>query len=173
MRADDEVIVAVHFKLGAPRWPRGAPQQISAARRERFSTDSAEAGGSTMTKHGIRWTLLIVPLALGALAPQFAQEGPKGREPPDQQSSLHSLMAGFIRTINTAEATYYIQNRSYASWKSLLENHEQQQYLNGWLTQFYPQFFPRAAKTDFGTPPEVLPGLNLRLNVAPDGRSYI
>lgn len=82
-------------------------------------------------------------------------------------------MAGFMPTINTAEVTYDIQNRSHASWKSLLENHEQQKYLNGWLAQFYPQFYPEAAKTDFGTPPEVLPGMNPRLNVAPDGRSYI
>ena len=78
-------------------------------------------------------------------------------------------MAGFIRTINTAEVAFYIQNRSYASWKSLLENHEQQKYLNGWLAQSYPQFYPEVAKTDFSTPPEVLAGVNLRLNVAPDG----
>ena len=101
-----------------------------------------------MTKHGIRWTFLIGAFAFGALAPLFAQEGPKDRELPAHQSSLHSLMAGFTRTINTVEVAYYIQNRSYASWKSLLENHEQK-YLNGWLAQFYPQFYPEAAKTDF------------------------
>ena len=110
-----------------------------------------------MTKNGIRLTFLVVAFALGALPPQFAQEGPK--ELPDQHSSLHSLMRGLIRTINTAEVT------AYASWKTLLENHEQQQYLNGWPAQFYAQ----AAKTGFGSPPEVLPGLNLRLNIAPDG----
>ena len=58
-----------------------------------------------MTKHGIRWTFLSVAFAFGTLAPQFAQEGPKDRELPDHQSSLDSLMAGFIRTINTAEVT--------------------------------------------------------------------
>ena len=65
--------------------------------------DFAEAEGSTMMKQGIRWTFLIVLFAFGALAPQFAQEGPKDRELPDHQSSQHSLMAGFIRTMNTAE----------------------------------------------------------------------
>ena len=58
-----------------------------------------------MMKQGIRWTFLIVLFAFGALAPQFAHEGPKDRELPDHQSSLHRLMAGFIRTINTAEVT--------------------------------------------------------------------
>ena len=58
-----------------------------------------------MTKHGIRWAFLIVAFAFGALAPQFAQEGPKDRELPDHQSSLHRLMAGSVRTINTAEVT--------------------------------------------------------------------
>ena len=56
-----------------------------------------------MTKHGIRWAFLIV--AFGASAPQFAREGPKDRELPDHQSSLHRLMAGSVRTINTAEVT--------------------------------------------------------------------
>ena len=58
-----------------------------------------------MTKHGIRWAFLIVAFAFGASAPQFAQEGPKDRELPDHQGSLHSLMAGFLRTMNTAEVT--------------------------------------------------------------------
>jgi len=58
-----------------------------------------------MTKQGIRWTFLIAAFAFGALAPQFPQEGPKDRELPDHQSSLHRLMAGFIRTTNTAEMT--------------------------------------------------------------------
>jgi hypothetical protein len=37
-----------------------------------------------MTKHGIRWTFLIVAFAFGALAPQFAQgsEEPGTTRPP-------------------------------------------------------------------------------------------
>jgi hypothetical protein len=80
-------------------------------------------------------------------------------------------MGGFIRTVNTAELTYHAQRGSYGSWQDLLAN--QQQYLNGWLAQFYPQFYPQASNIHFGGLPEVLPGLNLRLNVAPDGRSYV
>ena len=53
-----------------------------------------------MTKYGIRLACLLIALALGALPPQFAQEAPKDA---DQQSPLHSLMGGFIRTVNTAE----------------------------------------------------------------------
>jgi hypothetical protein len=124
-----------------------------------------------MTKYGVRLTCLMTALALGALPPQFAQEASKDRAIYDQQSPLHSLMAGFVRTVNTAEVTYHAQGGSYGSWQDLLAN--QQQYLNGWLAQFYPQFYPQAANIHFGRLPEVLPGLNLRLNVAPDGRSYV
>jgi len=125
-----------------------------------------------MTKYRIRLICLMIALALGALTPQFAQEAPKDSEISDQQSSLHSLMAGFIRTVNTAEVTYHAERGSYGLWQTLLAN--QEPYLNGWLAQFYPQFYPRgAAKIHFTALPEVLPGLNLRLNVAPDGQSYV
>ena len=118
-----------------------------------------------MMNHRIPLTGLILVLALGTLTPQFAQEAPKDREKSDQQRSLHSLMGGFIRTINTAEVSYYSEHASFGSWQSLLADHHVQEYLNGWLTQFYPQMH-------FGTLPEVLPGVNLRLNWAPDGESY-
>jgi len=124
-----------------------------------------------MTKYGIRLACLLIALVLGVLPPQFAQDTPKDCAIPDQQSPVHSLMGGFIRTVNTAELTYHAQRGSYGSWQDLLAN--QQQYLNGWLAQFYPQFYPQAPNIHFGGLPEVLPGLNLRLNVAPDGRNYV
>lgn len=126
-----------------------------------------------MMRYGIRLTFLLLALALVVPASQFAQESSKTREVPDSQSSLHSLMVGLVRAINTAEATYHIQHRAYASWETLLEKRDEQQYLNGWLTQFYPRYYPQARKANFSTPPEVLPGLNLRMSVAPDGRSYV
>ena len=127
-----------------------------------------------MTKHRIRLICLMVVLQLGPfLTPQFAQEAPKGSEISDRQSSLRGLMAAFIRTINTAEASYHADQGSYGSWQTLLGNQEYQKYLNGWLAQFYPQFYPHPAKVQFSTLPGVLPGLNMRLNVAPDGQSYI
>jgi len=123
-----------------------------------------------MTKHRIRLICLMAVLQLGAfLTPQFAQEAAKGSEISDRQSSLRELMAGFIRTINTAEASYHAEQGSYGSWQTLLGNQEYQKYLNGWLAQFYPQ----PAKVQFSTLPGVLPGLNMRLNIAPDGQSYI
>jgi hypothetical protein len=124
-----------------------------------------------MTKDRILLTCLMIALALGALTPQFAQEAPKDFEISDQQSSLHGLMASFVRTVNTAELTNHAEHGSYGPWQTILAN--QEQYLNRWLDQFYPQFYPQAAKIHFSALPEVLPGLNLRLNVAPDGRSYI
>jgi hypothetical protein len=114
-------------------------------------------------------------LQLGAfLTPQLAQEAAKGSEISDQQSSLRGVMAAFIRTINTAEASYHAEQGSYGSWQTLLGNQEYQKYLNGWLAQFYPEFYPHLAKVvQFSALPRVLPGLNMRLTVAPDGQSYI
>jgi hypothetical protein len=82
-------------------------------------------------------------------------------------------MAAFIRTINTAEASYRADQGLYGSWQTLLGNEEYQKYLNGWLAQFYPQFYPHPAKVQFSPLPGVLPGLNMRLTVAPDGQSYM
>lgn len=127
-----------------------------------------------MKKNRIRLICLMAVLQLGAfLTPQFAQEAAKGSEIADQQRPLRGVMGAFVRTINTAEASYYSYHGSYGSWQTLVGNQEYQQYLNGWLSQFYPQFYPHAPKVQFSTLPGVLPGLNMRLNVAPDGRSYI
>lgn len=126
-----------------------------------------------MTKHRIRLICLMAALPLGALTTQFAHEAAKGSEIADQQSSLRGLMAAFVRTINTAEVSYHAEVGSYGSWQTLLGNQEEQEYLNGWLAQFYPQFYPHAAKVQFSPLPAVLPGLNMRLNVAPDGQSYM
>jgi hypothetical protein len=113
-------------------------------------------------------------LSFGALlTPQFAQEAARASEISDEQRSLRGVMGAFVRTINTAEASYYVEHGSYGSWQTLLGDQESQEYLNGWLSQFYPHFYPHAAKVQFSTLPGVLPGLNMRLNVAPDGQSYI
>ena len=127
-----------------------------------------------MKKNRIRLVCLIAILLFGALAPPpFAQEAAKASEISDQQRSLRGVMGAFVRTINTAEASYYSYHGSYGSWPTLVGDQEYQQYLNGWLSQFYPQFYPHAPKVQFSTLPGVLPGVNIRLNVSPDGRSYI
>jgi hypothetical protein len=82
-----------------------------------------------MTNYRIGLTFLMITLALGALTPQFAQEVPKDSETSDQPSALHSLMAGFVRTINTAEVTFHAERGTYGSWQTLLAN--QEQYLQG------------------------------------------
>lgn len=127
-----------------------------------------------MTKHLIRLVCLMAALLSGAwFTPQFAQEVGKNSEISYQQNSLRGLMAALVRTVNTAEASYHGEHGSYGSWQVLLGNQGYQDYLNDWLAQFYPQFYPHAAKVQFNALPGVLPGLNMRLTVAPDGRSYI
>jgi len=127
-----------------------------------------------MTKCRFCLIFSMAVLQLGAfLTPPFAQEAAKGREISNEQSSLRGLMAAFIRTINAAEASYHAERGSYGSWQTLLGNQEYQKYLNGWLAQFYPEFYPHAAKVQFNKLPGVLPGLNMRLTVAPDVQSYV
>jgi hypothetical protein len=109
-------------------------------------------------------TVLLV-LALGTLASQFAQDASTGPEKPnlDRRSS----MDGLVRTINTAEVSEFYTYGSYASWQTLLAH--QQEYLNEWLSHFYS----RDPNVHFGSTPEILPGLNLRLIVPPDGTGWV
>jgi hypothetical protein len=113
----------------------------------------------------IVWKAIIVStllflLALGPL--QFAQDADNLTE------ERHALMAGFVRTINTVEATEFDKYGSYAPWPILLAHN--QEFLNGWLKQFNPSGDPNAR---FSDTPEVLPGWMLRLNVQADGKGYL
>ena len=108
----------------------------------------------------------MLVLALGTLASQFALDASTRAQKSNQESSDHTLLHGFLRTINTAEAGEFSEYGSYASWPTLLAH--QQEYLNAWLATYYSQ----EPKVHFGGLPEILPGLNLRLNAHADGRGY-
>jgi hypothetical protein len=71
-------------------------------------------------------------------------------------------MVGLVRTINTAEVLERSTYGSAASWQTLLAH--QQEYLNKWLANYYS----RDPNVHFGSPPEILPGWNLRLIVPTD-----
>jgi hypothetical protein len=104
-------------------------------------------------------TLLFLP-ALGPL--RFAQDADNLTE------ARHALMAGLVRTINTAELTELSKYGSYAPWPILLAHNEE--YLDGWLKHFNPSGDPNAR---FSNTSEVLPGWMLRLNVQADGKGYL
>jgi hypothetical protein len=89
---------------------------------------------------------------------QFAQN-------PGSDEDHWSLLA-LLRTINTLEATDLNQYGSYEPWPTLLDRHVKD--LNGWAAKQYSR-----GNTHFAQTPEVLPGWNLRLNVQPDGQSYV
>ena len=58
--------------------------------------------------HDEAWNPLDVPYSSHSHLEHWHRSslrGPKNRELPDHQGSLHSLMAGFLRTMNTAEVT--------------------------------------------------------------------
>ena len=115
-----------------------------------------------MKKHRIIWGVVFLVMALGTSASQLPQDvRTSGGENLQDESRATTL--GFLRTINTAEATEFAEHGSYASWQRLLEH--QGEYLNSWVATYVP-------KTHFGNLPEVLPGLDLRLNGHADGRGY-
>ena len=118
-----------------------------------------------MMKHRILLSTVLLVLALGTVASQFAQDTSSG--PRKADPGRRSLFFGLVRTINTAEAEERIKYGSYGPWRTLLEH--QQEYLNSWLGKFYSA---NDANVHFGDTPEVLPGWNLRLNVHTDGQGY-
>ena len=109
-------------------------------------------------------TLLLV-LAFGSVAPQFAQKAPTGPKEPNLER--RASMVGLLRTINTAEMVERATYGSYASWRTIL-SHEQGA-MNQWLASVYS----RDPNVHFGSTPGILPGLNLRLIVPPDGTGWV
>jgi hypothetical protein len=119
-------------------------------------------------------TTVLLILALGTLASQFAQDASKselrslvltGPKEPDMEK--RATILGIVRTINTVEVTDFSQYGSYESWRTLRERHLGD--LDGWLSRFYPS----KANVHFGDMPEILPGWGLRLNVNADGQGYV
>lgn len=108
-------------------------------------------------------TILLV-LALGTLAPQFAQDASPAPENLDPRSRP---MFELVRAINTAEVCEEAAYGSFASWQTLLAH--QQKYLNEWLAKFYS----RDPNVHFGSTSEILPGWNLRLTVQSDGSGWV
>jgi hypothetical protein len=117
-----------------------------------------------MWKPRIIPSTLFLLLALGTLAPQFAQDASTNAAKSDKD---HATLMGLARTINTAEVGEFSKYGSYASWPILLTH--QSEYLNGWLTQLYSQ----EKTAHFDEVPEILPGWNLRLNTQTDGKGYV
>ena len=115
-----------------------------------------------MKTHRIIWSVVLLAMALGTSASQLPQDvRTSGGENLQDESRATTL--GFLRTINTAEAAEFAEQGTYASWPTLLKH--QGEYLNSWLATYVP-------KAHFGNLPEVLPGLDLRLNAHADGRGY-
>ncbi len=118
-----------------------------------------------MKKHRIIWSTLLLVMALGSQASQFAQNTSAGAQEPDM--GKRAAMIGLVRTINTLEVTDFSQYGSYESWQTLRERHLRD--LDGWLARFYSS----KANAQFGDMPEILAGWGLRLNVNADGQGYV
>jgi hypothetical protein len=117
-----------------------------------------------MTKQQVILSGVLLALALGTSASQFAQDASTAVEKPNRQSRNHALALGFLRTINTAEVADFANYGSSTSWQTLLAH--QPGYLNSWLSTYYTR------NVHFGDLPEILPGLTLRLSAHTDGHGY-
>jgi len=60
-----------------------------------------------MKKHRIIWSTLLLVMALGSQASQFAQNVSAGAQQPDMEK--RATMIGLVRTINTLEVTDFSQ----------------------------------------------------------------
>ena len=122
-----------------------------------------EKGESTLKKHRIILGTILVVLALGIVAPQFAQEpSPDGEKAALQKH--HALCIGLVRIINTDEVTEVATYGSYSSWENLLAH--QPEFFNRWLAR------PDSQQAKFADAPDILPGFRLRLNIHADGKGY-
>ncbi len=117
-----------------------------------------------MNRRAIVLSTVFLVLALGVVTPQFAQDTFTNLPRPDLERHVHIL--GLLRTINTSEVTYQSKYGLFGTWQALLSNDpkyfEKFLAINGLLQ----------ANVQFGEAPEVLPGLNLRMNVHTDGQGY-
>jgi hypothetical protein len=126
-----------------------------------------------MKKWGILTSLLLVLLAVQT--PQFGQD--TSTDPG--KAHWHQFAINLLRTVNTAEATYHIENGSYATWQTLLSS--EPKYFDDFLARnrlikfvYRGENVPRdvGLKITLHDPPQILPGWNLRLNVHSDGQGY-
>ncbi len=116
-----------------------------------------------MKKHRFILSTVLVVLALGIVAPQFAQEPSPDAEKAEQQKR-HALGIGLVRIINTDEVTEVVTYGSYRSWENLLAH--QPEFFNKWLARSDSQ------QAKFADAPDILPGFSLRLNIHADGKGY-
>jgi len=119
-----------------------------------------------MKKHRLILKVVLLGLFLGLATPQFAQDPSTIAKKSDQEARHHALLLGLVRTINTAEVGELSKYGSYSSWQTLLAH--QPEYLNQWLTRFYPE----DVGLRFGDTAGILPGFSLRFNVRADGQGY-
>lgn len=120
-----------------------------------------------MKKRQVILSTVLLVVFLGVQSPQFAQDTSTGSAKAEQDKRRVAI--DFLRTINTAEATYQLKNGSFAMWKPLVSDE----------AKFFDKLVEMLTKNGLlktgsrlSDAPEVLPGWNLRLNVHPDGRGY-
>ncbi len=117
-------------------------------------------GGNMRTHREMRLIVLVV-LAAGTLL-AFAGNGPRQSKSPEYDKRL--LAVNTVRLINTAESRYHFNHGMYAEFAELAKSREIEE-LGGAFQSVY-------TKLDLQAGSEPLPGFELRIVVAGDGKSY-
>ncbi len=117
-----------------------------------------------MKKRRVLLNATLLMLFLGLVMPQNAQDVPTSAERSNQPRRMVAI--NVLRTINTAEFLEQSTHGSFASWETLLERHSQ------YFDEFIAMHGQQIGTAHFANPPEILPGLKLRLSVHINGQGY-
>ena len=116
-----------------------------------------------------RWVILnavVLVLSLGVVTSQRAQDVPGALEKSSQPR--HRTAIALLRTINTAEIVERHKYGTFAGWPTLLVHNSQP--FGDFIAM--PVHLQQIGNSQFGNPPEMLAGWNLRMNVHSGGQGY-
>lgn len=107
-------------------------------------------------------------LILALIAP-LASRGQNAASPATQrEAERRSFAQNLAKAINAAEADYFKQHQSYASWDNLMGFG----YFSQTGTKWAPQDIPTVAHALYSSGPEIVPGWRLRLRVSNNNKAY-
>src|SRR6266852_6658447 len=109
------------------------------------------------------WVILNAALLLLFLGvPSSGQDSVGAAIDPRRRA----LTVGLVQVIGTVEGPEKAKTGSYVDWPTLRAHHAD------YLDKFIAAFRQQLHGVSWGDPPEVLPGLSLRMNVHADGQGY-
>jgi hypothetical protein len=110
----------------------------------------------------------LLGLLLAILNPHSLQAQKRTTSTAQPEQERHSFAQNFAKALNAAEADYFRQHQTYATWDNLIAAN----YFSSSGTKWVSQDFPTVAHALYGSGSEVVPGWRLRLHVSNNGKAY-